>query len=145
MRRYVFTLSLLAFAMAAAVAQDDKDTEKAAATRKLLSTKISVDYKDTLMQDVVQDLADQVKTATSKPFPTKLDVTSGVSQNTKVTHEAKNKTVAEVLDEIGKKYDIGYVVVSGMYKSPTKTFGKTFDGTVVIKKGSERGYPEKTK
>ena len=145
MQRYVYTLSLIAFALAGAVAQDAKDTEKAAATRKALMSKISVDYKDTLMQDVVTDLADQMKTATSMKVATKLDVTSGVSQNTKVTHEAKNKTVAEVLDEIGKKYDIGYVVVSGTYKSPTKTFGKEFDGTIIIKKGSERGYPEKSK
>lgn len=140
MRRLVVTFALFASFVTALWAQNAKDTEKAAATRKLLQTKISVDYSDTLLQDVAKDLATQVKDAAKTELPVKVDTNSGASINMKVNYTGKNKTVAEILDEMGKKHDLGYIVINGKYKTYTK-----YDGYLLITKGTERGFPDKGK
>jgi len=117
---------------------EDKDTDKAAATRALLKTKVTVEYSNTLLQDVAKDLSDLVKAAANKEFPTKIDPVSGASQNLKITYKAKDMTVEEILDGLGKKFDLGYIVISGKYKTYAKN-----DGFLLVVKGSERGYPDK--
>jgi len=138
MRRVVLTASLFAVCLAGFVplsAADDKDTPKAANARKLLKTKVSVDYKDTILRDVVDDIKDQIKEKTKKTLGVRLDSKGGVSNNTKFTYKADNKSLEEVLDEMFKKFDMGYVVVSQR--------GNAYDGTLLIVKGKARGYPEK--
>lgn len=139
MHRFLVTTVFLASCVAV-LAQDVKDTEKAAQTRKLLQTKISVDYNDDLLQNVAKDISDRVKDATKKDFPTKIDNISGASNNMKVSYTAKDKTVAEVLDGLGKKFDLGYIVINGKYKTYAK-----YDGYLLLTKGTERGYPDKPK
>lgn len=138
MGRFFVTLTLAAAWILTVWGQDVKDTEKAAATRKLLQTVISVEYKDDLLQNVAQDLSERVKTAAKQDFSTKIDTISGASVNMKISYEAKNKSAAEILDGMGKKYDLGYVVISGKYKTYTK-----YDGYLLIRKSSERGFPAK--
>src|SRR5262249_59237232 len=111
----------------------EKDTPKAANTRKLLKTKVSVDFKDTILKDVVDDIKDQVKDKTKKNLFVLTDTKGGVSLNTKFTYKADEKPLDEVLDEMFKKNDMGYIVV---------TKG-TYDGALQIVKGKARGYPEK--
>lgn len=115
-----------------------EDSPAAANTRKLLDTKISVDYKDTRLTDVGYDLAEKVKEAAGvKDFNTKIDTVSGATMNMKITYTGKDQTVAEVLEGICKKFDLGYVVVSGKYKSfPSQKL----DGYLILTKGAERGY-----
>lgn len=139
MRRFLASLITLACCVAVLHAQAAKDTDAAAKTRKLLDTKISVDYEDSLLQDVVKDLSDKVKEASKEDFPTKIDLNSGASQNMKIKYTAKNMTVAEILDGLGKKHDLGYIIISGKYKTYYK-----FDGYLLIVKGTNRGYPDKT-
>ena len=129
MRRLVLTLVFAGLA-AASWAQDAKDTEKAAATRKLLETKISVDYKDALLQDVLKDISTQVKEATKKDLQLKIDPTGAASNNMKISYGAKNKATSAILDELCKKHDIGNMIISGKYKS----FGVKYDGFVFITK-----------
>lgn len=116
-------------------ADDAKDTPKAAATRKLLKTKVSVEYKDTPLSEVIDDIKDQVKEKAKKPLGVRLDNKGGVSNNTKFTYKADEKPLDEVLDEMFKKNDLGYIVVSQR--------GNAYDGTLLIVKGSARGYPLK--
>ncbi len=137
MRRLVLAASLFAAGLAGFVnlsaAQQEKDTPKAAATRKLLQTKVSVDYKDTTLTDVIDDIKEQIKDKTKKTLFVLKDNKGGVSNNTKFTYKADNKPLEAVLDEMFKKNDMGYVVV---------TKG-TYDGALMIVKGKARGYPEK--
>jgi hypothetical protein len=140
MRRLLVPLCVILIGVTAVAAQAPKDSEKAAATRDLLKTKISVDYKDALLQDVAKDLTDQVKASSKKEFPTKIDTNSGASINMKINYTGKDKTVAEVLDEMGKKHDLGYIVINVKYKTYTK-----YDGFLLITKGTERGFPDKPK
>lgn len=56
-----------------------------------------------------------------------------------MTYSAKNKTIAEILDEFGKKYGLGYVILGkddprGKYKQHKKA-----DGTLLLTRSEERG------
>ena len=137
MRRVVITASLFAACLASFVdlsaADEEKDTPKAAATRKLLKTKVTVDYNDTILSDVIDDIKEQIKEKAKKTLFVLKDNKGGVSNNTKFTFKANNKPLEEVLDEMFKKNDMGYVVV---------TKG-TYDGALMIVKGNARGYPLK--
>jgi hypothetical protein len=65
----------------------------------------------------------------------RLDNKGGVSNNTKFTYKADDKSLDEVLDEMFKKNELGYIVVSQR--------GNAYDGTILIVKGNARGYPAK--
>jgi hypothetical protein len=137
MRCVVVSVCLFAVCAAASVnpsaADEEKDTPKAAATRKLLKTKISVEYKDTVLREVVADLKDQIKDKTKKSISILVDTKGGVSLNTKLTYKADDKPLDEILDEMFKKNDLGYIVVQrGAYP-----------GALQIVKGNARGYPAK--
>jgi hypothetical protein len=138
MRRLVVIASLLAAFLASVVhpsAADENDTPKAAAARKLLKTKVSADYKDTPLKEIVEDFQDQIKDKAKKSLGVRIDTKNGVSQNTKFTYKADNKPLQEILDEMLKKNDLGYIVISQR--------GNAYDGTLLIVKGNARGYPHK--
>jgi hypothetical protein len=138
MRRLFVTVSLFAACLAGLVnlpAAEEKDTPKAAAARKLLKTKVSVDYKDATLREVVDDIKDQIKDKSKKTLGVRLDNKGGVSNNTKFTYKADAKPLDDVLDEMFKKADLGYIVISQR--------GNAYDGTILIVKGKARGYPAK--
>jgi len=135
MRRLVVTASLFAACLLGLVnpsAAQENDTPKAAATRKLLKTKVSVDYKDTTLTDVIDDIKDQIRDKSKKVLGVRVDNKGGVSNNTKFTYKADDKPLEEVLDEMFKKNDMGYYVISQQ--------GNAYDGTLFIVKGGARGY-----
>ncbi|MHB1424726.1 MAG: hypothetical protein ACYC3I_16270 [Gemmataceae bacterium] len=137
MLRLVVTASLFAAFLVGLVdlsaADEEKDTPKAAATRKLLKTKLTVEYKDTSLRDVVADIKEQIKDKTKKNLSVLIDTKGGVSLNTKFTYKADDKPLEEVLDEMFKKNDLGYLVLQkGAYP-----------GALQIVKGNARGYPAK--
>jgi hypothetical protein len=130
--RILLSTAMLCCIVLASNAADDKqeDTPKAAKTRKLLKTKIEVDFKDTRLEDAMDEIKEQVK-----GFRFLLDNKGGVSRNQPITYKAKDKTVAEVLDEMFKKPELGYIVISKK--------GTAYDGLVQVRKGKERGYEKK--
>jgi len=124
-RLIVASCALLVFAAGLRAA----DTPKAAAARQKLKMKISVDFKDTPLKDVKDELSEAVP-----GLRFRLDTKGGVSMNRKITYMADNKPMDQVLDEMFKKEGLGYFVISQT--------GNAYDGTVLIKQGKERGYPE---
>jgi hypothetical protein len=130
-RRSALTLTL-AFAALAGLAPHAgaQDTPSAKATRKRLQEKISIDLADVRLKDALDDL----KRELSKPISFKLDNVSGISNNSKVTYTAKDKTVEQILNDLCDKYDMGYVVQSKA--------NDRYDGWVILRKGKgkERGY-----
>ena len=133
--RHLLTLAAL-FALcltgAYAADKDSDDTPAAAKTRKLLKQKVDCDYKDTRLQDAVDDLKEQVK-----GLRMQLDTKGGVSRNQKVTYQAKGVTLEEALDQMFKKNGLGYIVISKK--------NNAYDGSIQIKQGKERGSPLKDK
>lgn len=108
----------------------DDDTVAATKTRKLLKTKISVDWKEVSLQDILDEIKDEVK-----GLKFLIDGKGGVSRNQKLTYKGKDKTVEEILDGLLTKPELGYVIISKK--------ADAYDGLVQIRKGSERGKPKK--
>jgi hypothetical protein len=139
----VFALASLCAWCSVALAED---SAAQAATRKAVkSTKISVDWKDTLMQDVAKELQDKLDDAGVKGAKVKVDsIVTGLTQNMKVTFSAKDKPMADVLDDFCKKYSLGYVILGKDDPKSKYKAHKKADGTLLITKGAdERGDPKK--
>ena len=131
MRTLLATALLLTLTAVYAGDKKPDDTPAAAKTRKLLDTEIDVDFKDTRLEDAMEEIKEQVK-----GFKFMLDTKGGVSRNQPITYQAKGKTVKKILDEMFKKPALGYVVISKK--------GNAYDGLVQVRKSDERGY-EKAK
>jgi hypothetical protein len=131
MRTLLSAAVLLSLTVVAGGADEkSEDTALAAKTRKLLKTKISVEYKDERLEDVMDDLKDKVK-----GLKILLDSKGGVSRNSTLTYKAKDKTLEEIFDEMLKKPALGYIVISKK--------GNAYDGLIQIRKSDERGYEKK--
>jgi hypothetical protein len=131
--RHLFVLAAFALTGVVGSYADDKptksdDTPAAAATRKLLEKKVTCDYKDTRLEDVVDDLKEQVK-----GLKMQLDTKGGVSRNQTINYKAKDVTLAEALDGMFQKNGLGYLIISKK--------GDAYDGSIRIKQGKERGDP----
>jgi hypothetical protein len=133
-------LVLVGCALAAQLASA-QDTKSAKLTREKLKQVIpEIDLKDigakAFFEEVFGDL--------DKALKFKIDNTTGISNNTKLTFKAKKITVEKLLNEVSDKYEFGWIVVS---KENHKE-----DGWIIIRKsdkGKERGYeagkePKKT-
>ena len=125
-RRTAILFVCVTVALGAGLAAAD-DTPKAAETRKKLANKIDVDFNDTSLTDVLDELKEKVPA-----IGFRLDTVGGVSRNLKITYKAKQKTLAEVLDGMFQKNGYGFIVSSKE--------GTAYDGTIFIKQGKERGY-----
>ena len=126
-RLLILGLPLLAWVASVAIAEED--TAKAAATRKLLKQNVTVEYKEQALREVVDDLKEQVKGLSIKP-----ETKSGVQLNTKITLNAKDKPLEDVLNTICDKNGWGYYILSKEKNA--------YDGQLVLKVGKERGYEE---
>src|SRR5262249_18730586 len=96
-----------------------EDTPKAAATRKKLKEKVSLNWKDTAFRDVVQDMKDEFKVSIIA------DTKSGVTLNKQITYSCKDKPAEEALDELLGKTGWGWYVKSQK--------NDAYDGVVYIK------------
>jgi hypothetical protein len=143
-----FLLSLGSFSVRAAD-EKPKDTEKAAATRKALDSKVTVDWKEEKLQDALDELGKKIKDASGTEVKVGIDSkVSGATRNAKVTFASKDKPVKELLEAFCKANGYGYIVVSGTYtagKKPPAYPAKEWDGALLITKGDERGYPDADK
>jgi hypothetical protein len=134
-RRILPTLSvivssaILALGVREASAQE-KETPKAAATRKKLETKVTVKWKDALFRDIIDEVKELVPGVSLR-----LDLKGGISNNRKFTYAAKDKPLKDVLTEMLNKEGLGWYVISKEKDA--------YDGTIWVKLGKERGYPEK--
>jgi hypothetical protein len=130
-RHLIAVTTLFALALVSGYAADkDGDTPAAARTRKLLKEKVSVNFKDTRLEDVLDELKDQVK-----GLKMQLDTKGGVSRNLTLSYTGTDVLLDEALDQMFKKNDLGYVVISKK--------NNAYDGSILIRKGQERGYPKK--
>lgn len=132
MRRMLLVALALALALpgvAAAADKESTDTPKAAATRtKLTTTKIDVEWKDTVLGDALDELFKE-KGGGIGFLTDRNSVSRGV---TKITYKAKDKTIEEVLNAIADKLELGWYVKSEQNGG--------YDGAVWIEKSKARGY-----
>ena len=122
-------LALMLGCAAWAVAQE---STAAKTTRKKLQQKITVEFKEERTADVIKAVFDEM----DKAPKFKIDNGSGISNNTKLSYKAKDKSVEQVLNDVCDKLDCGWYVVSNAANNKV-------DGSVVLRKsskGKERGY-----
>jgi hypothetical protein len=133
MRRVALSALFILFVIPLLVCADDapKDTPNGAKTREKLKKKIKVEWKDTRLEEIVDDL----KEATGVSFH--IDTASGVSKNAKFTYKAKDKPADEVLSELLDKGrpTWGWYVISKEKDA--------YDGDVKIRVSEERGVEKK--
>jgi hypothetical protein len=115
----------LVLAVCAPPVRADDDTPKAAATRKLLKKKISVEFKDTRLEDALEEIKEKVPGVHAL-------YAVGVSRNQAINFEAKDKPVEDILAGMFAKNGLGYVVISNKKNAR--------DGWLQIRQGKERGY-----
>jgi hypothetical protein len=119
---------LLALLAQTAAAQESKSAKT---TREKLKQKASVDAKEQGTKSIFDELLGEAE----KPIRFKIDNVSGISNNTKLTYKAKDKTIEEILNDMSDKFDFGWYVVS-------EEGNNKIDGMVIIRKnsdGKERG------
>jgi hypothetical protein len=133
-RLLIGTLTIILVAVAPAGAVDKKKESPAvAATRKKLkNNKVTVEYEDTRLEEVLKDIEKQTEGIKFWVNPR-----AGVNQNAKVTYKADDQALDEALDKMFKKYDLGYVI-------GTKKDGR-YEGWLIVVKGNARGVAEEEK
>ena len=94
MQRIFFTAAISGLMLSSAWAAE-KDTPVAAATRKKLQAKISVDYKDVPLKEIMDDIKQKVNDATGTDLSITMDNPGGVSNNSTLSYSAKDKKSAE--------------------------------------------------
>ena len=114
------------FVASFAQAQASKGTPKAQATIKTLEKKITVEFKDTKLTEIIEELKDLVK-----GVQIRMDSKGGVSGNRKLTFTGKDVTVREVLEGLLKNEGLCYGITSNEKDA--------YDGSVYIRVGTEFG------
>jgi hypothetical protein len=129
MSRTVFTGLTVLMMVMPATAQEKKSTDSpiVAKTRKKLETKISVEFKDERLKDVIKELEEKAE------VKFRLDTRGGVSQNMAMTYKAEEKSLREILDEMFKGKGLGYVI----HRKQNNT--DRYEGYIDIVQGDQRG------
>ena len=112
-----------------------QDTPAAKATRERLK-KIGldeVDWKEEMARVIFADL----HTESNKKVSFKIDTSTGMSMNSRMTYKAKKVSLEKILNDLADKYEFGWFVFSDP-KNPNDQI----NGKVIVRKGKgkERGY-----
>jgi len=130
MHRYLASVVVLGLWLVSADLAFGQETPSAKATRKRLQEKITVEIKETPFKEAV----DEIRRELNNKVSFKIDNVSGLSNNSKVTVIAKDKTVEAILNELADKYDFGYFILSNEKDR--------YNGWIILRKykDKERGY-----
>jgi hypothetical protein len=128
--RLAFVLIGLALLAHAAPAQESKAAKSTREKLKQVVGEFEAKEVGTkaFFEDVNRELEKEIKF--------KIDGTTGISNNTKLTFKAKKVTVEKLLNDLSDKYEFGWIVISNPGNNKE-------DGWVIIRKsdkGKERGY-----
>ena len=129
-----FRLALVLVGLALLAQQASAQESKAAkSTREKLKQVIAeFDSKEVGTKAFFEDVNREIE----KTINFKIDGTTGISNNTKLSFKAKKITVEKLLNDLSDKYEFGWFVVSNVGNNKV-------DGWIIIRKsdkGKERGY-----
>jgi TolA-binding protein len=119
-------VAILCVTPAHAQVKKPKDTPAAAKAREKLATKINVDFKETRLEEIAEEIKKQVE-----DLSIWIDTASGVSKNQTLSYQAEDKPLEEVLRAMFKKADLHHTI-------GTKA-DKRYEGWLIIRKGK---YPK---
>lgn len=116
-----------------ALAQPPKDTRLAEFTReRYLKVKVSADFKDVSLRDVLKEFAGQVQMDKEFNRPVMWTYADPALGDKKITYKCEEKELYKALEEVCDKLKLGFFVVS-QEEHPR-------DGWVKITAGKERGF-----
>ena len=107
-------------------AQEIDATAKAKTTQKYLKTKVSVEFTDVRLEEILEELKEQVKGVNFL-----VDSKGGVSRNSKLSYKGKADSLGGALDGILKTNGLGYQIISHK--------GNAYDGLIKVVQGPDRG------
>jgi len=126
--RYFLTLVLTLCTSTMLIHADDKkDSPIVAKTKRKLETKISVNFTDERLKDVVAELEKEAE------VKFRLDSKGGVSGNMSFTYKAEEKSVKDILAEMFKGKGLGYVI------HRKQNNNDRYEGYIDIVQGDQRG------
>lgn len=125
----IWMAGLLVLSMVVSIEAQDKkaDSPIVAKTKKKLETKITVNFTDERLKDVVAELEKEAE------VKFRLDTKGGVSGNMSFTYKAEDKSLKEVLAEMFKGKGLGYVV------HRKQNNNDRYEGYIDIVQGDQRG------
>ncbi len=125
----IWVTGLLVLSIVASIEAQDKkaDSPIVAKTKKKLETKITVNFTDERLKDVVAELEKEAE------VKFRLDTKGGVSGNMSFTYKAEDKSLKEVLAEMFKGKGLGYVV------HRKQNNNDRYEGYIDIVQGDQRG------
>lgn len=109
----------------------EKDSPLVAKTRKKLETKVTVNFTDERLKDVVAELEKEAE------VKFRLDTKGGVSGNMSFTYKAEDKSLKDILAEMFKGKGLGYVI----HRKQNNT--DRYEGYIDIVQGDQRGDDKK--
>ena len=120
---------LVLLCMMVGLIAQEKKTEPPiiAKTRKKLETKISVEFTDEKLKDVISELEKEAE------VKFRLDTKGGVSGNMSFTYKAEEKSLKNVLNEMFKGKGLGYVIHRKANNNDR------YEGYIDIVQGDQRG------
>ena len=107
-------------------AQEIDATAKAKTTQKYLKTKVSVEFTDVRLEEILEELKEQVKGVNFW-----VDSKGGDSRNSKLSYKGKADSLGGALDGILKTNGLGYQIISNK--------GNAYDGLIKVVQGPDRG------
>ena len=134
MRRIAMALFLASgLALSSFLIAEDRPKDSALADKTrtvLLKTKITVEFENKPLKECMSEISGELegmKLGRLASYPS-----TGVSMNTRYTYKAKDKPIEDILNEMLKTNDLGYIITSKQ--------GDRYDGWLKLTKGNERGY-----
>jgi len=120
---------LVMLCMMIGLTAQEKKTEPPiiAKTKKKLETKITVNFNDEKLKDVIKELEEGAE------VKFRLDTKGGVSGNMSFTYKAEEKPLKDILNEMFKGKGLGYVIHRKTNNNDR------YEGYIDIVQGDQRG------
>ena len=120
---------LVMLCMMIGLTAQEKKTEPPiiAKTKKKLKTKITVNFNDEKLKDVIKELEEGAE------VKFRLDTKGGVSGNMSFTYKAEEKPLKDILNEMFKGKGLGYVIHRKTNNNDR------YEGYIDIVQGDQRG------
>ena len=127
LRSWIAGFVLVSFVAGLEAQEKKSEPPIIAKTRKKLDTKITVNFNDEKLKDVVSELEKEAE------VKFRLDTKGGVSGNMSFTHKAEEKPLKDILNEMFKGKGLGYVI------HRKQNNNDRYEGYIDIVQGDQRG------
>lgn len=131
LRSWIAGLVMVSMVFSLGAQEKNTDPPIVAKTKRKLETKITVNFNDEKLKDVIKELEEGAE------VKFRLDTKGGVSGNMSFTYKAEEKPLKEILNEMFKGKGLGYVIHRKLNNNDR------YEGYIDIVQGDQRGEEKK--